>query len=68
VLQFINVSPQARFTSGDNIVVDITNYNLGCSGTWQGQSWSASRCGTAELFGWMEAAKAYTQNVRVYSM
>jgi hypothetical protein len=56
---------QARFTSGDNIIVDLTNVDLGCSGTWNNVPWNANQCGITEIFGWMEAAKQHTLNVRL---
>jgi hypothetical protein len=54
---------RVRFETGNNIVVDLTNVDLGCSGTWQGQAWSASQCGFPELYGWMDAAQQYTLKV-----
>ena len=49
---------RVKFPTDKNIVVDLTDAaaDLGCSGTWQLQSWRASSCGTAEVFGWKQAA------------
>ncbi len=56
---------QVRFDGSRNVVVDLTGVNMGCTGMWQGQPWSASSCNAAELFGWLAWAQQYTLNVSV---
>lgn len=48
-----------RANASSNIVVDLTRMPSPCAGTWNRQAWSASRCGTAEIFGWYTWALDY---------
>ncbi len=54
---------QVRFTDPHNVVVDLTDVDMGCSGTWQGQAWDWQQCGAPEIFGWMSFAQQYALNV-----
>lgn len=51
---------KVRFDPDRNLIVDLTDEDLGCSGAWQGQPWRADRCSMTELYGWMQAAQART--------
>jgi hypothetical protein len=54
---------QARWQGGDNIVLDLTDVDIPCTGTWQGQAWNSSKCGTPEIYGWQQWLLDYTNNV-----
>ncbi len=51
---------KVRFDPDRNLIVDLTDEDLGCAGTWQGQAWRADRCGMTELYGWLQVAQART--------
>lgn len=43
---------QTSFAAQDNIIVDLTNVDAPCSGTWQEKPWVWGKCTMTELQGW----------------
>lgn len=55
---------KARFAPENNLVLDLTNVEVPCTGTLRGMfQWDSNQCTGTELYGWAEWLENYTKNV-----
>lgn len=62
----MNTRTQARFDPKDNMVLDLQDVDISCTGRWLGMlPWSYQSCGIEARMGWLEAAQKIALQVTI---